>query len=433
MSCGASAGSTANSLSNQPHITTKAAVTPSTSSSTVLNQQSDSNRIPKRGRRADTNEIIENFLLIWLDGKIDESSKDYQNSIKQLRRTVNTVEPFQDTEECIDYISKLQDKKAFLIISGALCQTVVPRLWTILHIFLFCDKRRKLNEFDRYYEYFGNIINTFFGILKWFDSIDGVLCQTVVPRIHNIDQIHSIYVFCHKKEKYEEWSKDWSKIKGIYTEITPICDSAQQSARQCDEDSVVITGISSLNQIEPSFMYTQLFKEIILEIDFDKKKEINNLAEYAREKYAGNDKHLQIINEFSEAYPCDSEKNNKPIWWYTRECFTYHLLNKALGTMQVETLLKMGVFIRDLHQNIERFHSEQTNDIHTLYPGKTMTKKDFYSKIQQGGLMSLNNFLSTSDDRIVALHFINEGLKSSKDKIGVLFKMTIDQSISSAP
>ncbi|CAF5134241.1 unnamed protein product, partial [Rotaria sp. Silwood1] len=112
MSCGASAGSTANSLSNQPHITTKAAVTPSTSSSTVLNQQSDSNRIPKRGRRADTNEIIENFLLIWLDGKIDESSKDYQNSIKQLRRTVNTVEPFQDTEECIDYISKLQDKKS---------------------------------------------------------------------------------------------------------------------------------------------------------------------------------------------------------------------------------------------------------------------------------------------------------------------------------
>ncbi|CAF5149914.1 unnamed protein product, partial [Rotaria sp. Silwood1] len=123
-----------------------------------------------------------------------------------------------------------------------------------------------------------------------------------VPRIHNMDQIHSIYVFCRKQEKYEEWAKDWSKIKGIHTEITPICDSAQQSARQCDEDSIVVSAVSSSNQIEPTFMYTQLFKEIILEIDFDEKKEINNLAKYAREKYAGNDKQLEIINEFAQKY-----------------------------------------------------------------------------------------------------------------------------------
>ncbi|CAF3787882.1 unnamed protein product, partial [Rotaria sp. Silwood1] len=110
------------------------------------------------------------------------------------------------------------------------------------------------------------------------------------------------------------------------------------------------------------------------------------------------------------------------------------MLNKALGTLQVETLLKMGVFIRDLHQNIEKLHSEQTNDIHTLYRGKTMTKKDFDSKIQQGGLMSFNNFLSTSEERKVALHFIEEGLNSNnKNKIGVLFEMTIDRSIPSAP
>ncbi|CAF5148191.1 unnamed protein product, partial [Rotaria sp. Silwood1] len=128
MSCDASTGSTTNSLSNHPNPTTTAAVTPSTSSSTVLNQQSDSNRIPKHGHRTDTYEIIENFLLIWLHGKIDEPSTDYQNSIKQLQRTVDIVELFQDTEECIDYVSKLQDKKAFIIISSALCQTAVPRI-----------------------------------------------------------------------------------------------------------------------------------------------------------------------------------------------------------------------------------------------------------------------------------------------------------------
>ncbi|CAF2922839.1 unnamed protein product [Rotaria sp. Silwood2] len=170
--------------------------------------------------------LFRNFLLIWLDANIDESSEHYHNSIKHLRCTVNTIETFQDTEECVDYVSRFQNEKAFLIISGA-------------------------------------------------------LCQTVVPRIHQITQVYSVYVFCRKQEKYEEWAKNWSKVKGIFTEITSICDLVRKSARQCDEDSVVISAVSSLNQIEPSFMYTQLFKESILKIDFDKKKAIHDLAEYA--------------------------------------------------------------------------------------------------------------------------------------------------------
>ncbi|CAF2683234.1 unnamed protein product [Rotaria sp. Silwood2] len=200
--------------------------------------------------------LFRNFLLIWLDANIDESSEHYHNSIKHLRCTVNTIETFQDTEECVDYVSKFQNEKAFLIISGA-------------------------------------------------------LCQTVVPRIHQITQVYSVYVFCRKQEKYEEWVKNWSKVKGIFTEITSICDLVRKSARQCDEDSVVISAVSSLNQIEPSFMYTQLFKESILKIVFDKKKAIHDLAEYARKNYAGNEEHLTIIDEFARDYQAFNGDNDQ--------------------------------------------------------------------------------------------------------------------------
>ncbi|CAF1180167.1 unnamed protein product [Rotaria sordida] len=377
MGCGASSPMPIGNLPNE-----RSSLLPT--SSTTLNQQSDLNQNPKRDRRrTDKNEIIQNFLLLWLDAKIDESNEDYRNSIKHLQRTVNTIKPYRDTEECINYISELENEKAFLIISGA-------------------------------------------------------LCESVVPRVHNMTQLYSIYVFCRKKEKYEEWAKDWSKVKGIFTEIIPICDAVRQSARQCDEDSIVVNAVSSLNQIEPLFMYTQLFKEIILEIDFDGNKEINELAEYAREKYAGNDEHLAIIDEFVRDYRSHLDENNKPVWWYTRECFIYHMLNKALGKLQVETLLKMGIFIRDLHRNIEKLHAEQTNEMSdgttkeiTVYRGKAMTQEDF-NKIKQGGLLSFNNFLSTSTDRTVAIRFIKEGLESNSKKTGVLFKMNIDQSISSS-
>ncbi|CAF4377520.1 unnamed protein product, partial [Rotaria sordida] len=44
-------------------------------------------------------------------------------------------------------------------------------------------------------------------------------------------------------------------------------------ARECDDDTVGITG-----ELESSFMYTTFFKEIVLEIDFDEKKTIPELA-----------------------------------------------------------------------------------------------------------------------------------------------------------
>ncbi|CAF3768779.1 unnamed protein product [Rotaria sp. Silwood1] len=246
MGGGTSAESTiTNSLTNHHYSMKEVAL--SSSYSSLLNQQTDLNHISKRGRRTDTHAIIQNFLLIWLDAKIDESNEDYHNPIKHLQRIVNTIEIFQDVKECIGYISKLQDKKACLIISGA-------------------------------------------------------LYQTVVLRMHNMTQLYSIYAFCRKQERYEEWAKGWSKVKDISIDIIPICDAVRQSARQCNEDSIVITGVSSLNRIKLSFIYTQLFKEIILEIDFDEKNEINSVAEYAREEYVGNGERLEIIDEFDREY-----------------------------------------------------------------------------------------------------------------------------------
>ena len=78
--------------------------------------------IEKRGRshhhRAQTQDIVQNFLLIWLDEKMDESSNDFNNSIKQLKRTVNTIEIFHDTNECIGYMSQLQNEKFMVLDSN---------------------------------------------------------------------------------------------------------------------------------------------------------------------------------------------------------------------------------------------------------------------------------------------------------------------------
>ena len=57
--------------------------------------------------------MIQNFHLVWLDADIDEThNEDCRNSISQLRQVVNTVNTFVDADECIDFITDMEEVQA---------------------------------------------------------------------------------------------------------------------------------------------------------------------------------------------------------------------------------------------------------------------------------------------------------------------------------
>ena len=91
--------------------------------------------------------------------------------------------------------------------------------------------------------------------------------------------------------------------------------------------------------------------------------------------------------------------------------FLYPMLNRALRTMEVDIIIKMGFFIGDLHRQIEQLHSEQFNGHHskttfTVYRGQGLPKAAFEQMTKtKGGLMAFNCFLSTSKKRDVSLGF----------------------------
>jgi tetratricopeptide (TPR) repeat protein len=110
------------------------------------------------------------------------------------------------------------------------------------------------------------------------------------------------------------------------------------------------------------------------------------------------------------------------------------MLNKALRVQDVEAIIKMGFFARDLHRQIEQLYSE-SGDRHcfTVYRGQGVFNGEFM-KISQskGGFLSFNNFLSTSTDRDFAKIFADSA-RNNADLTGVLFRMEIDPFISSTP
>jgi hypothetical protein len=130
--------------------------------------------------------MVQNVVLIWLDSSIDNDSTNCQNTISQLRRSVNVVNTFTNSDQCVQFIHTIRNNKACMIISGS-------------------------------------------------------LGQHIVPRVHSMRQVDSIFILCDKKKRHEEWVKEWSKIKGVFTKIKPICEELKQASQQCEQNAISIT------------------------------------------------------------------------------------------------------------------------------------------------------------------------------------------------
>ncbi|CAF0877812.1 unnamed protein product [Adineta ricciae] len=90
---------------------------------------------------------------------------------------------------------------------------------------------------------------------KAYIIISGLLGQSVVSRIHDMNQIDSIFSFCGIEQRHREWSK----VKGIFTEIIPICKSLKLASEQRQQNAISISFIMSdeqSNQLNPNFMDT---------------------------------------------------------------------------------------------------------------------------------------------------------------------------------
>ncbi|CAF4581869.1 unnamed protein product, partial [Rotaria magnacalcarata] len=113
------------------------------------------------------------------------------------------------------------------------------------------------------------------------------------------------------------------------TKATQSCDHAAipMSFIPKRQISEAASSEQNLNQLPPSYMYSVIFKDIILEIDHDDNKSMNTLVNFCRQK---NIPEIQI-NLLQSNYHEES-----PVWWYTKPIFLYGMLNRALRTLDME-------------------------------------------------------------------------------------------------
>ncbi len=103
----------------------------------------------------DTN--VETFSLIWLDATVNTSPENIQSQ-EILRESIDQLKTFDNGDECIKYIEYLSANDRIILISS------------------------------------------------------GSLGRSIVPRIHELRQIFSIYIYCMNKEANEQWTKKFIKV-----------------------------------------------------------------------------------------------------------------------------------------------------------------------------------------------------------------------------
>lgn len=324
-------------------------------------------------------EVSSRFVCIWLDNQLIRN-EDYTESFNQIRAVATDFKTFSNCDECIDVITDITNQRIIFIVSY-------------------------------------------------------LLGKRLIPLIHDYEQIDVIYIFSTRKLSDDQsWVEDFRKIKGIFENMKLIPNRFLEDSTEKEDQSIAISILSSsditssdVNRQDPSFMYFQLIKDILLNDQFSESEEDTRqeMIQFCQQMYKDDPTAIVILDEFEETYIPELS-----IYWYTRESFLYQMLNKALWTPQPDVLYKIRYFLRHLYYQILSQANAQRSKLSEmiLYRGQSMSREQIEKlKRNIGGFISFNNFLSTTLQERIARNFL------IGSETGVLFEMHIDPKIGKFP
>jgi tetratricopeptide (TPR) repeat protein len=188
--------------------------------------------------------------------------------------------------------------------------------------------------------------------------------------------------------------------------------------------SINIFNGQSTAGVNGKFVFSQVLVDCLLRLEpneIDKKE----LIEHLKEQYAGNKIELKNIRDLKNEY-----SSKKVLWWYTRESFFYKTLNSVLRNKNIHMMFLFREFIADMQDQLQFYSTRETR---TLYRGQKISKEELKTLEQnQGQLISVNSFFSTTTVEKQAVNFLNAS-GATNNLETVLFKITADPKMATKP
>ncbi|CAF2058463.1 unnamed protein product [Rotaria magnacalcarata] len=313
-----------------------------------------------------TNENLGIYTIIWLDNNKKKSQQNLSIQ-RKLRTIINHFKIFQNEDACEEHIKSMSDDDYIILITN--------------------------------------------------DQIG----EKFIPRIHNSQQIFSIYIHAQNKNIDQRWMNQFPKIKSIYVNYDELI-------KRIELDQIKYKNITNKilfeifhsdekNDSNQKFIYWQILIDILLQMDSMPNDMIDFLS-LCRMQYKGNKVHLNIIREFQQNYRPDAA-----IWWFTRDTFISQLLNKALRVRNMDVLFFLRFFIHNIERQLKEYRC--LTPIQVYRYELILNKEMEMLKNSIGQYISINNFLLTKLDRNLALISSNTPVEI-KDVQPILFEIAAD-------
>ncbi|UJR30022.1 hypothetical protein I4U23_017567 [Adineta vaga] len=316
---------------------------------------------------------LETYSILWIDPFVNDT-KEYVDAQKRLRTAINYIRTFKTIENCEQYIQSIPEQdRIFLIINNQ-------------------------------------------------------LGQELIPQIHQYRQIFAIYIYINDDKRNTQWSKAFTKIKSISTQIDNLVariksDCARRSHNKIDEPlSISLFDMNVSYKSNDQFIRSHLLIDCLLRIK-ESSNDREKLIQLCEQEYRDNKSELNLIQEFQQNY-----SSSRALRWYTRQTFLFRMLNKALRVQNLDMLFLFRFFISDIQQQLIKNQYSQSIQ---LYRAQLLTNEQFNTlKNAMGGFLMTNNFLSTTLDRDASLIFLNSMDSSDEyDMQRVLFEIDADPRI----
>ncbi|CAF1555599.1 unnamed protein product [Rotaria magnacalcarata] len=314
---------------------------------------------------------VENLILVWYDPSLnsDEDERRARKTISEFQHIISWNQLFNDHKACVEFLTQIiKDQRVFFVISP---------------------------------------------------STSSSDAHNMIFSVQHLVSIDSIYVM-GTTMIHEDFPR---KVKSGFLHTIVLSKQLQKDIKQCEQDLVRVN-----KQGGSSFMYSQLLKEILVE-NIDKSTLFVKIyAHFCRLNYDGNAQELRMIDEFEKTY--GKEQHCTPIWWYTRRCFVSRTLTRAINRLDVEILSVIHFFIRDLHNQLVKIHTENSKyeKPFIVYRGQGMQKEDFELILnKKETCVAFNSFLFTTTERQAALNSAQNAL--DRNLTAVLFEMDVDPSL----
>lgn len=326
--------------------------------------------------------IIDKFIVVWASADIHDSDFVYKSYVSRLQQFFTTFYTFESVKNCAEFLSKVKNQSALVVISK---------------------------------EFFPQIAS----------------------RIKSMSQVYSIYILAPNAKRNVVFKQEYSKVKGIFTRIGTICTHLKRNTRYFQQDSLSMNIIPSkkysskdFKEVNQSFIYWILIKEIILGTKYDKQS-VQSFAQFCRRQCFSTNIDIKLIDEFEQNYYKFS-----PIWWYTRDSFIQVMLTRALQSQDIEVIIRMGFFIKDLHEQLQMLQvdAQKTASLPVIAFRSHFISNENFEKIRysQGNLLSFNNFMMIDPDYDTVLQLARH-TNNIDTGVSIVFRMKVESEQTSSP